>query len=127
MQLQALEFAKCLIVFTRFRAAAFAASEVLEWYRLRWQVELVFERFKSLVGLAHLPERGDESARASQCGELVVALLVEKLIDHGAAVSAWGYRLAARAVDQRAAGLLLRAESGPARHRAGLSAAPADR
>ena len=26
-------------------------------YRLRWQAELVFKRFKSLAGLGHLPKR----------------------------------------------------------------------
>ena len=36
------------IVFTTFPEPPFSAADVLEWYRLRWQVELVFKRFKSL-------------------------------------------------------------------------------
>ena len=97
VQPQTLEFAKYVIVFTTFPAAEFPAADVLEWYRLRWQVELVFKRFKSLAGLGHLPKHDDDSAKAWLYGKLVVALLVEKLIGHATAISPWGYRLAARA------------------------------
>ena len=95
VQPQTLEFARYVIVFTTFPAAEFSGSEVLEWYRLRWQVELVFKRFKSLAELGHLPKHDDESAKAWLYGKLLVALLVEKLIGHAIAISPWGYRLAA--------------------------------
>ncbi len=95
VQPQTLEFAKYVIVFTTFPAAEFRGAEVLEWYRLRWQVELVFKRFKSLAEMGHLPKHDDESAKAWLYGKLLVALLVEKLIGHATAVSPWGYRLAA--------------------------------
>ncbi len=49
---ETLEYAQYVIVFTTFPAARFSAPDVLEWYRTRWQVELVFKRFKSLAGLA---------------------------------------------------------------------------
>ncbi len=94
LQPQTLEFAKYVIVFTTFPAAEFSAADVLEWYRLRWQVELVFKRFKSLAALGHLPKHDDESAKAWLYGKLLVALLVEKLIGHATAISPWGYRLA---------------------------------
>jgi hypothetical protein len=35
-------------------AKSFAASGVLELYRLRWQIELAFKRMKSIMGLGHL-------------------------------------------------------------------------
>ena len=95
VQPQTLEFAKYVIVFTKFPAAEFPGAEVLEWYRLRWQVELVFKRFKSLAELGHLPKHDDESAKAWLYGKLLAALLVENLIGHATAVSPWGYRLAA--------------------------------
>ncbi len=95
VQPQTLEFAQYVIVFTTFPAAEFPGAEVLEWYRLRWQVELVFKRFKSLAELGHLPKHDDESAKAWLYGKLLVALLVEKLIGHATAISPWGYRLAA--------------------------------
>lgn len=90
-----LEFARYVIVFTTFPEADFTAAEVLEWYRTRWQVELVFKRFKSLAQLGHLPKYDDESAKAWLYGKLLVALLVEKLIHHATAVSPWGYRMEA--------------------------------
>ena len=51
VQPKTLEFARYVIVFTTFPTAEFTGSEVLEWYRIRWQVELVFKRFKSLAEL----------------------------------------------------------------------------
>lgn len=93
---QTLELARYLIVFTTLPAADFPGAEVLTWYRLRWQVELVFERFKQLAGLGPLPMRDDESAKAWLYGKLLVTLLVEKLIGHAIAGptenSAWRHR-----------------------------------
>ena len=89
-----LVFADHVIVFTTFCEQAFDAREILEWYRLRWQVELVFKRLKSLAQLGHLPKHDDESARAWLYGKLLVALLADKLVDHARAVSPWGYDLA---------------------------------
>jgi len=83
-----------VIVFTTFPEEAFPPAAILEWYRLRWQVELVFKRFKSLAQLGHLPKQDERSAKAWLYGQLLVALLVEKLVGHAAAVSPWGYRLA---------------------------------
>ena len=77
---ETLEFAGYVIVFTTFPADRFSASEVLWWYRVRWQVELTFRRFKSLAGLGHLPKRSDDSAQAWLYGKLLVALLAEKLV-----------------------------------------------
>ena len=91
---ETLAYARHVILFTTFDAGRFSAADVLGWYRLRWQVELVFKRFKSLAQLGHLPKQDDESAKAWLYGKLLVALLVEKLIHHAAAVSPWGYRLA---------------------------------
>ena len=90
---ETLEYAKYVIVFTTFPTAEFSATEVLEWYRTRWQLELVFKRFKSLAELGHLPKHDEQSARAWLYGKLFVALLVEKLIGHARAISPWGYDL----------------------------------
>ena len=82
-----LRFARYVILFTTFPESAFTASEVLQWYRVRWQVELIFKRFKSLAQLGHLPKYDDASAKAWLYGKLLVALLVEKLIHHAVAIS----------------------------------------
>ena len=63
-----------MIVFTTFPESEFDAAAVLRWYRLRWEVELVFKRFKSLAGLGHLPKRDSDSARAWPYGKPVFSL-----------------------------------------------------
>ena len=100
---ETLEYAKFVILFTTFPESEFDAGRVLEWYRARWQVELVFKRFKSLARLGHLPKYDDESARAWLYGKLFAALLVEKLIRHASAISPWGYDLEKTADAQRVA------------------------
>ncbi len=32
------------------------AAQVLHWYRMRWQIELVFKRLKTLRRVGHLPK-----------------------------------------------------------------------
>lgn len=86
-------FAHYVIVFTTFPLEQFSASEVLEWYRLRWQVELVFQRFKSLAQFGHLPKSDEESARAWLYGKFLVALLTEKIVRHAQTLSPWGYSI----------------------------------
>ena len=86
MQPATLRFAEYVIVFTMFPEPPFSAADVLEWYRLRWQVELVFKRFTSLAQLGHVPKYDDDSAKAWLYGKLFVALLVEKLIHHARAI-----------------------------------------
>jgi hypothetical protein len=84
-------FEEYVILFTTFPADLYSVAGVLEWYRIRWQVELVFKRFKQLAQLGHLPKYEDESAKAWLYSKLLAALLVEKLIAHAAAFSPWGY------------------------------------
>lgn len=88
-----LEFAKYVIVFTTLPSEYYCASSVLEWYRLRWQIELIFKRLKSLAGLGHLPKHDASSSRAWLYGKLLVGLLVEKLITQARVISPWGYSL----------------------------------
>ena len=54
------------------------AQAILELYRLRWQIELLFKRFKSLLGLGGLPAKKRDLARSWICAKLIVALLAEK-------------------------------------------------
>jgi IS4 transposase len=42
------------MVFTTYEQGT--AAQVLQWYRMRWQIELVFKRLKSLLRLGHLPK-----------------------------------------------------------------------
>ena len=91
IQPQTLEYAKYVIIFTNYPDDCFSDNEVLEWYRIRWQVELVFKRFKSIAQLGHLPKHSDDSSKAWLYGKLFVALLTNKIVDYAASVSPWGY------------------------------------
>lgn len=66
---------------------------ILEWYRVRWQIELTFKRLKSLAQLGHLPKYDAQSSRAWLYGKLFVALLTQKLVRIGRELSPWGYIL----------------------------------
>lgn len=90
---QTLLYAGYVLVFTTLPEAEFSALTILEWYRLRWQIELVFKRFKQIARLGHLPKSDPGSARAWLYGKLLVALLTEKLIAHAKTISPWGYYL----------------------------------
>lgn len=89
-----LVYVKYVIVFTTFPEGQFTPKDILEWYRLRWQVELVFKRFKQIAELGHLPKHDDESAQAWLYGKLFIALVTEKLIAQATSLSPWGYEIA---------------------------------
>ena len=87
------KYAKYVLVFTTLPAAEASTEEVLEAYRLRWQVELTFKRLKSIAQIGHVPKHNDQSSRAWLYGKLLVALLSQKLAHIGKSISPWGYLL----------------------------------
>ena len=93
LQPETLVYAEYVMVLTTWPADRFPAEVVLECYRFRWQIELVFKRFKQIAELGHLPKHHDDSAKAWLYGKLLVALLTEKVIREASALSPWGYPL----------------------------------
>jgi hypothetical protein len=93
VQRQTLEAARYLTLFTTLPAGEFPARRIVEWYRLRWQIELAFKRMKSILNFGQLPKHVAASCRAWLHGKLLVALLVERLIVHAETLSPWGYPL----------------------------------
>jgi len=87
---ETLLYAEYVIVFTTFSESKFSAAEVMKWYRIRWQIELVFKRFKQIAQLGHLPKHDDESAQAWLYGKLFIAMMAEKLILQARSISPWG-------------------------------------
>jgi Transposase DDE domain len=85
------EYARYVMVFTTLPDHAANVDQVLEGYRLRWQIELTFKRLKSIVQLGHVPKLDDQSSRSWLLGKLLVALLSQKLVRVGRAISPWGY------------------------------------
>lgn len=79
IQPQTLEYAHYLIIFTTLPAERVAGSTILAFYRLRWQIEVVFHRLKELLKIRFVPHPNPESARAWLQGKLFGAFLVETL------------------------------------------------
>lgn len=98
---ETLEYAKYIIVFTTVPHEILSHAEILELYRVRWQIELTFKRFKSITELGSLPKYRDDSSRAWIYGKLFVALLAEKMIRYAESFSPWGYRLYESATAQK--------------------------
>ncbi len=92
-----------ILVFTTLPNQVATTRQVLECYRLRWQIELTFKRLKSIVQLGHVPKQDDQSSRAWLYGKLLVALLSQKLARVGSAISPWGYYLPESADSQSVA------------------------
>lgn len=68
-------------------------AQIMDAYRLRWQVELQFKRFKSLLDLDMLPTRAGPTARSWIFARLLAAALIDRLNAPYGAFSPWGYRL----------------------------------
>lgn len=87
---ETLEHAEYMTVFTTTTRHVFTGKRLMALYRARWQVELVFKRLKSIVGVGHLPKHDPESCLAWLYGKMVVALLVERLYQEAEIVSPGG-------------------------------------
>lgn len=87
---ETLEAAAYTFVFTSLERN-FNPTTILEMYRGRWQIELIFKRLKSIIGLGHLKKADLEAAKAWIHGKLLVAFLIEALIVAGERFFPWGY------------------------------------
>jgi len=94
---ETLEAAQYLFVFTTLPAQQLGPTKVLEFYRGRWQVELVFKRLKSILALGHLHKQDEQAARAWLHGKLFVAMLLEAMRRAAETFSPWGYPLCQKA------------------------------
>lgn len=90
---ETLEAAEYTFVFTTLPSEAFSPAKVLEMYRGRWQIEIVFKRLKSLLGLGHLKKTDVTLSKAWLQGKLLVAFLIEALIASAERFFPWGYPL----------------------------------
>ena len=72
-------FNEHIVVVTNLDSSV-SAEEILETYRLRWQVEIYFKRLKSILDFGELPKRRPDSVIAWLNGKMMIALLIEILI-----------------------------------------------
>lgn len=78
-----------IIIFTTLPCAKYPLKKVLDLYRWKWQIELVFKRLKSLLELGCLPKTTGDSALAWLYGKMLLALLIEKISIQRCAFSPW--------------------------------------
>jgi hypothetical protein len=62
-------------------------------YRVRWQIELLFKRLKSLLHLDTLPSREGPTAKSWMLARLIAAALAQRLVPPSGPLSPWGYEL----------------------------------
>jgi hypothetical protein len=76
---QTLFLSEWVLVLTTLPPDELNAAVILELYRIRWQVELVIKRYKSLLAAAHVrAKRGSPLATVYLVGKLLFAVLVER-------------------------------------------------
>ena len=88
---EAKKLAEYVIIFTTLTASEWSTKEIIDVYRVRWQIELSFKRLKSLLKLGHLPKYNPDSCKAWFYGKLLVAMLVEKSLRLAHFFSPCGY------------------------------------
>jgi hypothetical protein len=93
VQPQTLELAEYVVVLTSLNPKTATALQALNLYRGRWQIELVFKRLKSLLGVGELAKYDPDSAKAWLQAKLLTALLLERLEREAFLFSPWGYPL----------------------------------
>jgi hypothetical protein len=80
-------------ILTTLEAFQLPAIAVMGLYRLRWQIELMFKRLKSLLHLDTLPSREGPTAKSWMLARLIAAGLAQRLVQPSGPLSPWGYEL----------------------------------
>jgi hypothetical protein len=80
-------------ILTTAEASQLPAIAVMGLYRLRWQIELLFKRLKSLLHLDTLPSREGPTAKSWMLSRLIAAGLAQRLVQPSGPLSPWGYEL----------------------------------
>jgi hypothetical protein len=74
-----LEAAGYVILFTTVPVDRMSTAMCLELYRLRWQVELAFKRWKSLCHFDRLPNHRDDTILTWLYAKLLIAVLLQRM------------------------------------------------
>jgi len=77
---ESLEMAAYVLVFTTAEESRLSAEQVLEAYRLRWQVELLFKRWKSLGGIDRVPTSRKDTTIAWLSIKLLLGMLIDRML-----------------------------------------------
>lgn len=75
---QALFLAGYVLLVTTLPAQSWSAQHLVDLYRARWQIEVLFKRIKEVLALHVLPAQTPQGAQAMICALLVAWLLLEE-------------------------------------------------
>ena len=73
------ESAKYVLLFTTTARERLDAERCLQGYRLRWQIELQFKRWKSLCGFDLLPNQRDDTTLAWLYTKVLLGLVLDRM------------------------------------------------
>lgn len=93
--------ARFFLLLTSVPASDLPASQALELYRFRWQIEMTFKRMKGLFDLGHVPAKDPQLAQSYLLTKLLAILLLENLTEDFLAFSpseGEGYEKAVKSV-----------------------------
>lgn len=93
---ETLELAEYIFVLATPGVDDLSAMQVLELYRVRWQVELAFKRLKSLFDAGTAPNRDPEAVRSWIYAKLLAVLLMERIGEEARLFSPWGFPVGSR-------------------------------
>jgi hypothetical protein len=88
---ESLAMADFVVVFTTVPSSKLCVSQILELYRLRWQIELEFKRDKSTTGLDQLPNHLPATIESWIYAKLLLHQLLRKVADSGSAIPPSGF------------------------------------
>lgn len=74
-----MEAAGYILLFTTAPTSRLSPARCMDAYRLRWQIELQFKRWKSLCHFDRLPNYRDDTMQAWLTAKLLLALLLDRL------------------------------------------------
>jgi hypothetical protein len=68
-----------VVLITNLPMESWKAEQVIELYRIRWQVEVLIKRFKSVMHLDHLRAQDPALAQVYLLGKMLAALILDEL------------------------------------------------
>lgn len=80
-------------ILTTLDATQLPPIAAMQLYRLRWQIELLFKRLKSLLHLDTLPSRRGPTARSWMLARFLAAAIAHRLVQPSGPLSPYGYEL----------------------------------
>jgi hypothetical protein len=91
-----LQAAEYVLLFTTSPAARLSAARCIQAYRLRWQIELQWKRWKSICHFDKLPNYRDDTMLSWLTAKVLLGLILDRVGDHAALASASNTRALAR-------------------------------